>query len=169
MSDETWAVMDSNGLTLLVNLTESQAKEIASTGKFPPGGDDPGVCHAVPRHVADEALRNWNRLREEYDRRLRQARFEAVSALLAYEAETRALDEAAAELGIELPPRCSCEWEDDGDGESGPRPQIVELDDACGVHGRAARPEEWAGRFEEMEREWAPIAKQMDGYSGFAR
>lgn len=38
-------------------------------------------------------------------------------------------------------PRCTCEWADYGDGESGPRPEIVELDPNCpdAEHAAAAR------------------------------
>ena len=39
--------------------------------------------------------------------------------------------------------RCTCEWEDDGDAENGPHVSIVELDEACPLHGRAANPVEW--------------------------
>ena len=41
-------------------------------------------------------------------------------------------------------PRCTCEWADDGDGESGPSPHIAEADEACPQHGRAAEPLQWA-------------------------
>lgn len=39
---------------------------------------------------------------------------------------------------------CSCEWADDGTGESGPRPHISEPDVECPQHGRTADPEMWA-------------------------
>jgi hypothetical protein len=46
---------------------------------------------------------------------------------------------------------CTCEVEDDGDGESGPHLSLVELDEACPVHGRAADPDGWA-ESEAVER-----------------
>lgn len=46
--------------------------------------------------------------------------------------------------------RCTCEWGDDGDGESGPRPWQIPSPD-CSEHGRVADPEGWA-MSDEYER-----------------
>jgi hypothetical protein len=59
---------------------------------------------------------------------------------------------AAARWGWADPqtPSCTCEWEDDGDGETGPRVSITRCDEHCPSHGRQADPKLWAegDRFE---------------------
>jgi hypothetical protein len=52
-------------------------------------------------------------------------------------------DERVAELHAARP-LCSCELEEDGDGESGPHLSLVSRDEACPIHGREAEPELWA-------------------------
>lgn len=37
---------------------------------------------------------------------------------------------------------CTCSFEDDGDGESGPH-LVMDADEDCPVHGRAADPQAW--------------------------
>lgn len=72
-----WAVITEDGLTMLVNLTEAEAKKTAAT---PTPNGTPQV--AVPERVAEVALHQWKDLQTSYDRKLNEARIAATARIL---------------------------------------------------------------------------------------
>lgn len=72
-----WAVMTEQGLTCWVNLTEEEAREVASQ---PTPSGTPQV--AVPERVAEVAAAEWKSLQTVYDGKLAAARLEATKRIL---------------------------------------------------------------------------------------
>lgn len=85
MTDEPvsrdYAVVSAEGLQLLVNLSRSDALEIQNSGTYPPAGDTPGVCYALPMRIAESTHRLWNEYREQYERKCREARLERMKQM----------------------------------------------------------------------------------------
>lgn len=75
--DYSWAVMTEEGLTLWVNLTEKEAREVA---EVPTARDN--LQYAVPLHVAEAAARRYREVGERFERLKDAARREATRQVL---------------------------------------------------------------------------------------
>lgn len=83
-----WAVISAEGLQLLVNMDQQEAEGIMQSGNYPPAGDTPGVCYAVPMRVAETTQQLWWEYQSSFARKLSTARTVRVHEMLSRSYDT---------------------------------------------------------------------------------